>query len=219
MYIPHNTKDVGHGYKSKFNLTRKHQIILLMITDGGRYCHYLCVEKLSALLRGISSNHNGDVYCINCFKAFRTKSKLEAHKKMCEKHHYCYLQMPNEKNNILEYKENQKPKKAPFVIYSDLECLLEKENDGDDDDDTINNHTPSGYSIYTQCSFDDKKNKLDHYRGEHCIEKFTNHLKYYATSILDCEQKRLIKLTKEEYKNHKDQNVCYICNKEFTAYD
>ena len=66
--MPHNTKDVRHAYKSKFNLTRKHQIILLMITDDRERWHYLCGKKLSALLRGISSSHNGDVYYMNCFK-------------------------------------------------------------------------------------------------------------------------------------------------------
>ena len=60
--------------------------------------------------------------------------------------------------------------------------------------------------------FDDNKNKLNYYRGEDCIEKFTDNLKDHATSILDCEQKVLIKLTKEEYENHKNQKVCYICN-------
>ena len=63
------------------------------------------------------------------------------------------------------------------------------------------------------------RNKLNHYRGEDCIEKLTDHLKDHATGILDCEQKNLIKLTKEEYENHKNQKVYYICNKEFTAYD
>ena len=29
----------------------------------------------------------------------------------------------------------------------------------------------------------------------------------------------MIKLTKVEYENHKNQNVCYICNKEFSSYD
>ena len=52
-----------------------------MVTDHGENWHYLCVKKLSALLREISSNHNGDVYCMSCFKAFRTKSKFEVHKK------------------------------------------------------------------------------------------------------------------------------------------
>ena len=92
LYIPHNTKDISHAYKSKFNLTRENQVILLMISDDGEKWHYLCVKKLSALLRGISSNLNGDVYCMNCFKSFRTKSKLEIHKNMCENHDYCYVQ-------------------------------------------------------------------------------------------------------------------------------
>ena len=35
LYIPHNTKDIRHAYKSKFNLTREHQVILLMISDDG----------------------------------------------------------------------------------------------------------------------------------------------------------------------------------------
>ena len=64
---------------------------------------------------------------MDCFKVFRTKFKLEVRKKMCENHDYCYVQMPNEENKILEYKENQKPKKALFVIYSDFECSLEKQ--------------------------------------------------------------------------------------------
>ena len=45
---------------------------------------------------------------------------------MCENHDYCYVQMPNNENKILEYKHSQKSKRASFVIYSDLECLLQR---------------------------------------------------------------------------------------------
>ena len=51
-----------------------------MITAGKKW-HYLAVKKLSALLKEITSNHGGDFYCINYFKAFRTKSKCKIHKK------------------------------------------------------------------------------------------------------------------------------------------
>ena len=30
----------------------------------------------------------------------------------------------------------------------------------------INEHTVSGYSLFTQCSFDRTKNELDYYRGK-----------------------------------------------------
>ena len=59
LYVPHNTKEICHAYKSKYNLTRENQVILLMITDGEKW-HYLAVKKLSALLRGATGNNNGD---------------------------------------------------------------------------------------------------------------------------------------------------------------
>ena len=30
-------------------------------------------KNLSALLRGVTSNHNNDSYCLNCFHSYRTK--------------------------------------------------------------------------------------------------------------------------------------------------
>ena len=34
LYVPHNTKKIHIAYKSRHNLTREKQVILLMITDG-----------------------------------------------------------------------------------------------------------------------------------------------------------------------------------------
>ena len=34
--------------------------------------------------------------------------------------------MPNENNKILKYNSGEKSLKVPFIIYADLECLLEK---------------------------------------------------------------------------------------------
>ena len=194
-----------------------------MISDDGEKWHYLCAEKLSALSRGLTSNHNGDVYWMNYFNSFRAKSKLEIHKRMCENHDYCYVQMPSNENKILEYKHSQKSKRAPFVIYCDLECLLQKTNDESHDQNKstikINKHIPCGYSMYTQCSFDNTKNKLDHYRGGDCMKKFADSLKNHVSIIINYEQKKLIKLTEGEYENHRNKRVCYICTKEFSAYD
>ena len=71
-----------------------------MISYGEKE-HYLLIKSLSALLRGIASNHNGDFYCLNCFHLFRTKNKK--HRKVCENHDYCYVEMPEEDNKILKY--------------------------------------------------------------------------------------------------------------------
>ena len=46
-------------------------------------------------------------------------------------------------------------------------------------------HTPSGYSLFTNCSFDSAENKLDCYRGKCCMESFCKDLKEHATKIIN----------------------------------
>ena len=46
-----------------------------MITDGKKW-QYLAVKDLSALLRGISSKHDGDFHCLNCFHSYSTGKNL-----------------------------------------------------------------------------------------------------------------------------------------------
>ena len=67
LYVPYNTKQTRQAYISKHNNECDAQVNLLMITDETNNWHYLAVESISGLLRGITSNHNGDLYCLNCF--------------------------------------------------------------------------------------------------------------------------------------------------------
>ena len=43
----------------------------------GKKWRYLAVTNLSASLKGNSSNHKGDFYCLNCFSSYTTKNKLK----------------------------------------------------------------------------------------------------------------------------------------------
>ena len=50
----------------------------------------------------------------------------------------------------------------PFIIYADIESLLEKMNTCQNNPEKssttkINKHTASGYSLFTHCSFDKTK--------------------------------------------------------------
>ena len=97
--MPYNTEEIRHACNSKHNLNRENQVILLMITDGEKW-HYLAVKSLSALLKGITSNHKGDFYCLNCFHSNSAKNKLENHYNICKNHDYCYVEMPKKDNKI-----------------------------------------------------------------------------------------------------------------------
>ena len=80
LYVPHNTRKIKVTYKSKHDLICDKQVILLMITDCEKW-HYLVVKSLPGLLRGITLSHKEDFYCLNCFRLYRTRNKLEVHKK------------------------------------------------------------------------------------------------------------------------------------------
>ena len=61
----------------------------------------------------------------------------------------------------------------------------------------INKHTTSGYSIFTSCSFDESKNKIDYYRGDDCMKKFFKDLREHAMKIINYEKKRMVPLKKK----------------------
>ena len=69
LYVPYNTKQIRLAYISKYNNNRDNQVILLMITDNKKW-HYLAVKNIYGLLKGITSNHEGDFYCLNCFHSY-----------------------------------------------------------------------------------------------------------------------------------------------------
>ena len=50
----------------------------------------------------MTSNNNGDFYCINCPHSFQTENILKKHKNICENHDYCYVEMPKEDDKILQ---------------------------------------------------------------------------------------------------------------------
>ena len=78
-----------------------------MLSNGENW-HYLAIKSLSRLLKGISSNHNVDYYCLNCFHSYSTENKLNAHKKVCENHAYCNIEMPSNDNNLINYSKGEK---------------------------------------------------------------------------------------------------------------
>ena len=64
--------------------------------------------------------------------------------------------MPEEGTKISKYNHGEKSMKVPFIIYADVESLLEKMNNCHNKPEKssttkINKHTPSCYSLFTCC--------------------------------------------------------------------
>ena len=87
--MPYNTNQTKQAYISKYTNKRDNHVNLLMITDGTTNWHYLAIKNISGLLRGVTSNHNGDFYCLDCFHSYRTNRKPKNHKRVCKDHDFC----------------------------------------------------------------------------------------------------------------------------------
>ena len=149
------------------------------------------MKSLSALLRGITSNHDGDFYCLNCFRSYRTEKKLKKHESVCNDHDFCCVEMPDEGSKILRYNYGEKSLKGPFMIYADwsvclkkcthvkiiLKNLIQRKKLG------------NGYSLFTNCLLDVAKIKLDCYRSKDCMEKFCGDSRQHAMKIITYEKK------------------------------
>ena len=85
LCVLYNTEEIRHAHKSKHNLNHENKVILLMITDDKK-CHNLTVKNMSALLRRITSNNNGDFYCSN-FLIHLGHILIQE----CKDHDYCYI--------------------------------------------------------------------------------------------------------------------------------
>ena len=156
-----------------------------------------------------------DFYCLNCFNSYTSKNKLKEHEEICNNHNSCRIEMPEWINKILKYNPGEKSLKEPSAIYIDLECILKKlqsiqNNPEKSYTEKKARHKPSGWSMFTICSFDKKENKLNYYRGNLCKK-----LKESITEIINRKEKEMIPLTHEENSFYNEQDVWYICKEKF----
>ena len=111
--------------------------------------------------------------------------------------------MSSKDTKILEFNQYQKSDKVPFIIYADLECLIEKIDgckDGPENSFTAKEreHILLGFSISTISSFKSIKNRHDIYRGEDCMKKFCESLREHTMKIINFTKKKMKLLIKEQ---------------------
>ena len=84
-------------------------------------------------------------------------------------------------NKMLKYNYGEKSVKKINTCHNNPEKSLTTK---------IKKHTPSGYSLFTHCSFDTTKNNLDYSRGKNRMKSFYLDLKEHATKIFNYEKKK-----------------------------
>ena len=82
----------------------------------------------------------------------RTDNALKRHERLCDNNHYCKQKFPPNLIKLLEYNHGEKSLKTPFIIYTNLECLLIKQqlcqnNPNGSYTEREAMHEPFGYSL------------------------------------------------------------------------
>ena len=103
--------------------------------------------------------------------------------------------MPPEDTKILEFNQYQKSDKSPFIIYADLDCIIEKidgcKNNPEYSSSTkVSKYIPSSFSTSTISSFRSKENKRNMYSGKDCIKIFYEFLREHTMKIISFKKNK-----------------------------
>ena len=128
--------------------------------------------------------------------------------------------MPSQNTRILEFNQYQKSDNAPFIIYANLECLIENiggcnKNPENSSTTKVGEYTPSGFPMFTISSIKSIENKHDVYSGKDCLKKFCESLREHAMEMISFKKKKLKLLPKKQQESYEKAKICYICKEKF----
>ena len=97
--------------------------INLLLLEENENCHYTWIKNLNGLLLPLGST-NTNYYCPFCLNAFWDEEKCNVHQEICREKDPVRVKFP--RNDYLEFKHHKYMLKAPFTMYADFECMIEK---------------------------------------------------------------------------------------------
>lgn len=187
------------------------------IRNNTRY-HFMWIKNLSRLLsKQLSKNGHKSWLCDRCLNHFSSEAFLVKHVGYCKNQNTTRIELPNEKNKYLKFKNFHHREKVPFVVYADLECILEKvEGDQAKNTQNIQKHIPFSIGYYLKCSYDDSLSKYEFYRGRDCQNWFVEKLQDIATTVNGIlSDVKPMELTSQEQYEFTMAKKCHICHKPF----
>ena len=110
-------------------------------------------------------------------------------------------------------------------MYADFELIFEpmdpvelgSPNPSEPYTNEVNQHTPSGWYVYSKFAYGEVVTPLRTYRGKDCIQTFCNYIKGEACRLYHMFPGKLMDpLTKKQWKKYKQSTKCHICYKPFT---
>ena len=159
------------------------EINLLMVSEDG-IRHYTAIKSLSRLLSSKNSNtKRKQHFCMNRLQGFTQESSRDQNQVYCEDNESVRVEMPKQGSTVV-FKDGQNQFKVPFIMYADFESILElmgpvepgSPNPNQPYTNEVNQHTPSGWYVYSKFAYGDVDSPLRLYRRKDCITCFPSYL-------------------------------------------
>ncbi|XP_019886947.2 uncharacterized protein LOC105278604 [Ooceraea biroi] len=150
---------------------------------------------------------------------FYTNEKLEAHSVDCQRMNDCAIVLPNEEDKWLQFTHYNRKERMPFIVYTDLECILQKTEE--DDPKLYQRHQVFSIGYYVRCSYDDSLSGYRSHRDTDCISWFVEELRSIAYRMKASLSRNvpMVELTRDEREKFDSATQCHICKKPFAPDD
>ncbi|XP_077270952.1 uncharacterized protein LOC143902124 [Temnothorax americanus] len=203
----------------------KKHVNLLYVQDP-RYNnvgHFAWIKNLSRVVSSQLSKHHGQKYiCDRCLHYFSSSDKLQSHTVDCRKVNDCAIKLPSEDNKWLFFKNHSRKKRLPFVVYADLECVLQKtQPETEHASYAYQHHRVCSIAYYVQCSYDETLSAYRFRRDNDCVAWFVEELKGLAHCVknISFDIVCMVDLTQDEWETFHSAAQCHICEKPFAPND
>ena len=166
------------------------------------------------------------LYC-RCLHYFSTNERLTSHTIDCGRLNDCAVLLPKDdekdEDKWLYFRNFDNQERLPFVVYADLECILERKDNtegGGGGDDFVKGayqrHKPFSVGYYV-CSACPELSKYESRRGEDCVSWFVNELYNLAHRAKNVFHTNVAMrpFTPDEWYSFWQTTHCHVCKKPF----
>ncbi|XP_071581468.1 uncharacterized protein [Temnothorax nylanderi] len=213
------------------NDKRDRHVNLLYLRDtlrGVNRGHFAWIKNLSRLVNSqLTVSRCAKHVCDRCLHYFYTREKLAAHSVNCGRMNDCAIVLPNEDDKWLSFDNHDRKERLPFVVYADLECLLEQrerenaEGGARTEKYAYQRHVLFSLGYYLCCTYDDTVSTYRYRRGDDCVLWFVNELRVLArhAKIKFSTNISMVELTEDEKLEFWRATHCHVCRKAFQPED
>jgi len=160
------------------------------------------------------------LFFFRCLHYFSSSKKLEAHAVDCGQMNDCTIKLPSEDDKWLSFKNHCRKERMPFIIYADLECILEKTEMEETSSHKFQYHRVFSLAYYVHCSYDDSLSFYRFRRDKDCVAWFTEELRVLAHNVKSILFSNIsTEFMRDNLEKFNNATHCHVCEKPFVPDD